>query len=126
MKLSKNIAAVITLSVLFVFGVSDAFADKTYVTIEAPAKVKAGTEITIRINVFHNGNNSFHHTDLVYLKIDGKEVKKWEFSSKNKPESENFTVEFKYTVEKPIEIVAEAICNIHGSKGPATFKVEVE
>ena len=43
---------------------------------------------------------------------------------KNLPR-QSFTREIKYKVTGPVEIKAEANCNIHGSKGPATKTISV-
>ena len=106
--------------------VPTAFADKSAVTIEAPAEVLPGTTITIKLDVTHHGNSFMHHTNWVYLKINGKEIKRWEYGWTSLPESENFSVAYEYTVNEPIEITAEANCNIHGSQGPAKAMVNVK
>lgn len=111
---------------LFILFSGTAFANKTSVTIEAPTAVKKGTEITIKINVTHKGNNFIHHTNWVYVKANGEEIAKWEFSAGNRPEDENFSREVKYTVTAPTEITAEGNCNIHGSAGPAILKINVK
>jgi len=105
---------------------STAFANKASAAIDAPTTVKKGTEITIKINVTHIGNNFIHHTKWVYVKANGEEIARWDFSMFNTPESENFSREVKYTVSAPTEIIAEASCNIHGSTGPATLKIAVK
>ncbi len=102
-----------------------AFANKSTVTIEAPEKAEIGSEIIIRINVRHSGNNLFHYTESAYVTINGKEVKKWEFSSFKRPEAEEFSREIRYRVDGPLEIVAGANCNVHGSAGPAKKIVAV-
>jgi hypothetical protein len=51
-------------------------ANKNQREIKAPAEIKKGTEVTLVINVFHKGNSKTHHTDWVFLKINGKEVKR--------------------------------------------------
>ncbi len=101
-------------------------ADKTKVEIEAPKKAKAGEEITVRINVSHHGNGMLHHTNWVVLKVNGKEVKKWEYSSTSRPEDEKFTLEYKLKVEEKLELEAEGNCNVHGSEGPAKATVELD
>ena len=103
-----------------------AFANKSAVTIEAPAETSPGSTITIKLNITHKGNSGFHYTQWVSLNINGTEVKRWEYTRKERPESDNFSLFFTQTVDSPIEIVAQARCNIHGSKGPATFKVDVK
>lgn len=100
-------------------------ADKSSVTIEAPANAEKGSEIIIRINVNHSANNFLHYTDLVYVRVNGKEIKRWEFSAFNRPEAENFSREIRYRVNGPLEIVAEANCSLHGSAGPAKKNVAV-
>ena len=103
-----------------------AFADKTSVVITAPNTVKKGTEITIKIDVTHNGNNFMHYTNWVYVKVNGQEIARWDFSAGNRPENEVFSREVKYTVTGPAEIIAEGNCNIHGSKGQAVLKINVK
>ena len=100
-------------------------ADKSSVTIEAPENAEEGSEIIIRINVKHSGNNFLHYTDRVYVSINGEEIKRWEFSAFKRPEDENFWREIRYRVSGPLEIVAEANCSLHGSAGPAKKNVSV-
>jgi len=119
----KILAAVLFFLILFS---GTAFANKTSVTIDAPNTAKKGSEITIKVNVFHHGNNFFHHTNWVYIKVNDEEIARWEFSGIHKPESENFSREVKHAVTGPIEITAEGHCNIHGSAGPAVFKIDVK
>lgn len=100
-------------------------ADKSSVTVEAPENAEKGSEIIIRINVKHSGNNFLHYTDRVYVSVNGKEIKRWEFSAFNRPEAENFSREIRYRVNGPLEIIAEANCSMHGSAGPAKKNVAV-
>lgn len=100
-------------------------ANKSAVSIEAPATVKAGEEATIIINVSHRGNSSLHYTNRLVVKANGKEVARWNFSSGNRPEAENFSREVKLKIEAETEIVAEANCNLHGSAGPATVRIKI-
>lgn len=101
-----------------------ALANKTSVEIKAPSDVKAGTEITVTINVSHSSNSKSHHTDWVYLKINGKEVQRWSYTKSELPPGSEFTLEYKVVVNEPVTIEAEGHCNIHGSKGPATAEVK--
>jgi desulfoferrodoxin (superoxide reductase-like protein) len=112
------------LPILFLFTSVSLLANKTRIEVKAPSEIKKGVEVTIIINVFHKGNSNGHHTDWVYLKINGKEVKRWEYAKDNLPPDENFTLEFKYVVNEESAIVAEGHCNIHGSAGiqKATIK----
>jgi desulfoferrodoxin (superoxide reductase-like protein) len=103
-----------------------ALANKTSLRIEAPTEVSPGSTITITLHVMHNGNNLFHYTNWVRVSINGTELQRWEFSRGNRPESENFTLTKTYTVSEPLEIVAEANCNLHGSAGPAFATVKLK
>jgi desulfoferrodoxin (superoxide reductase-like protein) len=105
------------LTALFLLTTGAALADKAAVTIIAPEAAAKGTEVTIKLNVTHHGNNMLHHTKWVYIKINGKEIARWDFSATKTPESEYFTKEVKFTVNEPAQIEAEAYCNIHGSAG---------
>lgn len=100
-------------------------ANKSSVTVVAPEKADKGSEIIIRINVKHSGNNFLHYTDRVYVIVNGKEIKRWEFSAFNRSEAENFSREIRYRINGPLEIVAEANCSMHGSAGPAKKNVAV-
>ncbi|MFC1889899.1 desulfoferrodoxin family protein [Thermodesulfobacteriota bacterium] len=101
-----------------------AYADKSSVEIEAPTLAEAGTVVTIKVNVKHQGNNFMHYTKWVYMKVNGEEVARWDFSWTSRPEEEAFSRQVEYTLDGPIEIEAEASCNIHGSAGKAHQKVE--
>jgi desulfoferrodoxin (superoxide reductase-like protein) len=124
LKMIKKILAIFLF--FFIIFSGAAFANKTSVTIEAPDTVKKGAEITIKINVTHKGNNFIHYTNWVIVKVNGEEISRWDFSSGNRPENENFSREVKYTVKGPTEIFAEGHCNIHGSAGPSVLKLKVK
>lgn len=115
---------VVSLTCLFAFATA-AYADKASVTISAPERVKKGTEVTITLTVTHSGNNFIHHVDWATLSLDGKEAKRWDYSWTKTPESAVFVREFKYVVTAPVEIAAEADCNMHGSKGPTKKRIQV-
>jgi len=122
--MSKKILAVFLFFLIFFTGT--AFADKTSVTIDAQDTVKKGSEITIKVNVTHKGNNFVHYTNWVYLKANGKEIARWEFSMGNRPEDEKFAIEINNTDTEPTEIISEGNCNLHGTKGPAVLKINVK
>ena len=103
----------------------ESFANKSSVTIKAAQVAEKGSEITISIHVFHEGNNFIHHTKWVDIKVNGKLVYKWEFSAFRNPDAGDFTREVTYKITEPITIVAQAHCNIHGSAGAATWTVTV-
>ena len=104
---------------------TSAFADKASVTITAPESVKAGTEVTIKIKVVHSGNNFIHHVDWAEISVDRKEVKRWDYSWGSTPEAGTFEREIKQIVTVPIEVSAQADCNIHGSNGAVKIQIKV-
>ena len=116
---------IVTLFVAFCLSVTGAWANKTKVEVKAPAEVKAGTEVTITLNVVHSGNSKGHHTDWVYLKINGKEVKRWEYNKEALPPGATFTVEYKYVAGEELKLDAQGHCNIHGSAGAALATVKI-
>ena len=116
-------AVLIFLFILYFPALSSA--DKSSVTVEVPENAEKGSEIIIRINVKHSGNNFLHYTDRVYVSVNGKEINQWEFSAFNRPEAEDFSREIRYRVNGPLEIIAEANCSMHGSAGPAKKNVAV-
>lgn len=101
----------------------ESFANKSSVKIEAPQVAEKGSDITISVHVFHEGNNFIHHTNWVDMKVNGKPVQRWEFSAFRKPEAGDFTREVTYKMTEPITIVAQSHCNIHGSAGATTWTV---
>jgi desulfoferrodoxin (superoxide reductase-like protein) len=111
-------------SLLIFFASTGLLANKTSVEIKAPAEVKKGTEVTLVVNVFHNGNSQNHHTDWVFIKINGKEVKRWTFDKENLPSGGDFTLEFKYLVTEDLTIETEGHCNLHGSAGIKSTKIK--
>lgn len=113
-------------AVLFVMTLTSATANKTSVEVKAPEVAKKGAEITITINVSHSSNSRIHHTDWVYLKINGKEVERWEYDRDSLPPDADFTIEFKYVVEEELTIEAEGHCNLHGTAGISQVAVKVE
>jgi len=116
--------AVMILVITLYSGVS--LADKSTVTIEAPDQAAQGTEITVKIHVTHSANNFFHYTNWVKVMVNGKEAALWEYSAGNRPEDAKFTKEIKLTITEPMEIVAEANCNLHGSQGPAKKMISLQ
>ena len=117
------IISILTFSFILFFS-SLSFANKTSVNIVAPEKAKKGSEVTIKIEVRHSNNNFFHHTNWVWVKVNGKEYKRWEYSGFNKPEDNNFTLEITLKIDEDTTIEAEGNCNIHGSAGPKSIKIK--
>ncbi len=121
-------ASVWILFCFFLFSVAlvpTAKADKSAVTIAAPGTAPKGSEVTVKLSVTHSGNSRFHYTNWVVLKANGKEIARWDFTGSKRPEAEAFTREAKITVNETMELTAEANCNLHGSKGPASWKISV-
>jgi desulfoferrodoxin (superoxide reductase-like protein) len=102
------------------------FADKAAVTIEAPDQAAKGTEVVVKLHVTHSANSFFHYTNWVQVKVNGKDTALWEYSMTNRPEAAIFTKEVKLMVNEPLEIVAEANCNMHGSQGPAKKNISLK
>jgi desulfoferrodoxin (superoxide reductase-like protein) len=55
-----------------------------------------------------------------------KEIARWDYNKDRRPEAAEFTKEIKIKVMEDTEIIAEASCNNHGSKGPAMYKISVK
>jgi desulfoferrodoxin (superoxide reductase-like protein) len=119
----KKIALLVVM--MFCLSLTSAWANKTRVEVKAPATIKAGTEVTITINVFHSANSKMHHTDWVYLKVNGKEVKRWEYNKESLPPDSNFTLEYKFIATEDMTLEAEGHCNLHGSAGVANASVKI-
>ena len=124
MKQSIDIGMLI-LAVLFL-QVSPAFANKAATAIEGPTSVARGTEVTLRVVVTHNANSSSHYTEWLKVAANKKEIDRWDYAKDKRPEAAEFTKEMKIKIMEDTEIIAEASCNNHGSKGPATHKITVK
>lgn len=112
-------------AVVLLFTPPTVLADKTSVSINAPASAAPGSEITIRVTATHSANNFLHYTDWLSIMVNGKEIARWNYTRTHKPESNVFTREIKFVVNEPLELKAEGHCNMHGSKGPATANVAI-
>jgi len=113
-------AGIVIAAMVLIIALSNgvSLADKSAVTVEAPDQAARGTEITVRIQVYHSANSYFHYTNWVKVLVNGQQAAFWEYSAGNRPEGAQFTREIKLTINAPTEIVAEANCNLHGSQGP--------
>lgn len=100
-------------------------ANKSSVSLDVPQSAAKGSVIKIKITVTHNANYFLHYTEWAHVVLNGKEIARWDYTWKNRPETAVFTKEVEYTVTEPAAIEAEAGCNIHGSKGPAKAAVAV-
>jgi len=108
------------------FQANVALANKSETTIEGPTQAAKGSEVTLRITVTHNANTASHYTEWLKVMADGKQIARWDFTKENLPEGAAFTKEIKIKVTEDTEIVAEASCNNHGSKGSAKHKIIVK
>lgn len=108
---------------VFVLAAGPAQANKSSVAIEQPAQITKDGKAVVTCTVSHSGNNFLHHTEWLLVSSDGKEIARWDFSWRNKPEGEVFIREVPVDAAQPVSIEAEASCNIHGSKGPAKITV---
>jgi desulfoferrodoxin (superoxide reductase-like protein) len=125
-KMKKFIAlGMLILAVLLLQG-GPALANKSGASIEGPADVAKGTEVTLRVTVSHSANSSFHYTEWLKVTANKKEVARWDYSKDKRPEAAEFTKEIKITVTEDTEVVAEASCNRHGSRGSAIHKITVK
>ena len=106
--------------------VSPAFTNRSATSIEGPTSVAKGTEVTLWITVTHNANSASHYTEWLKVTANGKEVGRWDYTKDKRPEGAEFTKEIKINVMGDTEVVAEASCNNHGSRGPATLKITVK
>ena len=109
-----------------VLGAGLALANKSSAAIEAPQTASKGSDVTIRVTVTHSANTALHYTEWVKVMVNKKEVARWDFTSSNRPEAAVFTREVKMKASEDLEVVAEASCNNHGSKGPATVTISVK
>mgnify|MGYP000114244889 CR=1 FL=1 len=115
----------VLLSVIFLCS-SLSIANESSVKIEAKEKVEKGKDVEIKLHVTHDGNNIFHGTDELWIKINGEEVKKWEYGVFSGPPSENFTKTITYTANENLEVESKAYCNLHGSNNTAQTTIYVE
>jgi len=126
MKSKKAGFYLIQFLLVILFCTDAAFANKASVSIEAPAEVTKGTEITIRLTVDHSADNFFHHVEWVQLNVNNTQVAYWQYSTFDLPPAATFTKEIKHTVNENTEIRAEASCNLHESAGPGFFKIVIK
>ena len=125
-KMKKVIVFGVFMMAISLVQVSGAFANKSEASIEGLTDAVKGSEVTLRITVTHNANTASHYTEWLKVMANKKEVGRWDYTKENRPEGAVFTKEIKIKVMENTEIVAEASCNNHGSKGPAKHKIMVK
>ena len=124
--MKKSIALGMLTLVVLLLQVGSTLANKAATSIEGPASAAKGTEVTLRVTVTHNANSPSHYTEWLKVTADKKEIARWDYSKDKRPEAAEFTKEIKVKVTEDTEIIAEASCNNHGSRGPATHKITVK
>jgi len=124
--MKKPIAFGMLILAVLLLHVRPALANKSVASIEGPTSVAKGTEVTLRVNVRHSSNSSSHYTEWLKVTENKKEIARWDYSKDKRPEAAEFTKEIKFKVMEDTEIIAEASCNNHGSRGPATHKITVK
>lgn len=100
-------------------------ADKAAATVEAPDQVAKGTEIILKIHVTHSENSFLHYVSWLRVKVNGEEIKEWDYSVSHRPEGARFTKEVRLVIKETSEVEAEANCSLHGSKGPGRKTITV-
>lgn len=121
----RRLLIIVSLMMFSGFLNTHVLADEAAIKMKVPTAVAAGSVITVKLEITHDGNNFIHHVDEVTVTAGEEEIKRWEFGMFDKPESENFVLEFEYTVDREIELTARANCNLHGSKGPQSLKITI-
>ena len=111
---------------MVVFQINVASANKSEASMEGPTEAAKGSEVTLRITATHSANTASHYTEWLKVTANKKEVARWDYTKENRPEGAVFTKEMKIKVTEDTEIVAEASCNNHGSKGPAKHNIKVK
>lgn len=121
-----NFVSMVGFLVIILLSASPLLANKSAVSLEGPASAKKGQEVTLKVNVVHRGNSKFHYTKSLVVWANKKEIARWTFSPSSLPEAENFSREIKLTITEETEVEAEARCNLHGSAGPSSLKINIQ
>ena len=116
----------ISLLTAFLQPAGTAFANQAASALQVPGSAPQGSEVSIKAVFTHSADNFFHHVQWAYVKVNGKEIARWDYSSFNLPEAAQFSKEVKFTITEDCEIKAEASCNIHGSMGPAIERITLK
>jgi desulfoferrodoxin (superoxide reductase-like protein) len=124
--MKKGLLVGIGVLAILLFQVSLAPANKSEVSIQGPADAAKGSEVTLRITATHNANTTSHYTEWLKVMANKKEIARWDYNKEKRPDGAVFTKEIKVKVTEDTEIVAEASCNNHGSKGPAKHNITVK
>ena len=124
--MKKSIALGMLFLAILLLQVDVALANKSATSIEGPTSVAKGTEVTLRVTVTHSANSPSHYTEWLKVTANKKEIARWDYSKDKQPEAAEFTKEIKVKVMDDTEIIVEASCNRHGSRGPTAHKITVK
>lgn len=105
---------------------SSALANKSAVSLQVPSAAQRGSEVVIQVKVTHEGNNFLHYTDDVTVTVNGKEIARWKYTATNRPETENFTREVKYTVTERPGHQGRGQLQPARQRRPASAKIQVK
>jgi hypothetical protein len=98
-------------------------ANQAAVKIDAPEEAARGDVVVITINVMHDANLAKDHVNWVWLKLNGRQVRKWVFTREHLPESNNFSLKYQFIMSGDTTVSAEGNCIMHGSAGPDMKKI---
>jgi desulfoferrodoxin (superoxide reductase-like protein) len=124
--MKKSAAFGILILAILLLQVGPTLANKSVASIEGPPSVAKGTDVTLRVTVTHNANSPSHYTEWLKVTANKKEIGRGDYTKDKRPEAAQFTKEIKIKVTEDTEIIAEASCNNHGSRGPATLKITLK
>jgi desulfoferrodoxin (superoxide reductase-like protein) len=125
-KMRKAMWSGVVVLAILLFQANGTLANRSEASIEGPSSAAKGSEVTLRVTATHNASTASHYTEWLKVMANKKEIARWDYSKENPPEGAVFTKEVKIKVTEDTEIVAEASCNNHGSKGPARHKIMVK
>lgn len=104
---------------------SASWADVPTVAIRGPGEVRGDQLLSITIDIRHKGNNFIHHLSKLVIYVNGREEKTWEYSWRNYPKEENWSLSHQLTLTQNGTVSAIATCNLHGPSQEASLLVTV-
>ncbi|MBU6998304.1 MAG: hypothetical protein HXS41_05270 [Theionarchaea archaeon] len=117
--------AIILVMVGLALSLVPVFAGVPIVQIQAPRQVTEGDEVTLKIMITHEANDSDHHINYVWLYQNDRIVKEWVWTTSDFIKDDQFTLEYTTVLTEDTVFIAKAHCTLHGDK-KITFKIEVE
>jgi len=125
-KVTRRFFVVSAIGVFFIGLPRPCRADRAEASIEGPREVSKGEEVVLKVTFSHSSNTPSHYVEWAYVRVNGKEVARWDFTPEKLPESARFTREVRGKIEGDTEITAQGSCNKHGSKGQATLRIRAK